>query len=218
MRFRSSSKPRVIALEGPAGVGKTTLSKQLLKQLTQVGVDAQIVPEFSQSDLGKVLATHAAYGQAKPSWTIGMAGTLAFIADKVHMLEIAAQSTDRVWICDRFVTSQLVLGLRGATSKPELELTENIIILVLASLKRSFSDDSVILLLEASHSMLKTRLETRLGRSLTLYELRDLADEINRYAELSPPLARWQHVRVHAEETGEELVSNVIETLASLWT
>src|SRR5438132_1501937 len=107
MIIPESDKPYLIALEGPAGAGKTTLQRALGQAFTDEGIRIHLVPEFSDSPLGGAIRNCAHFGQAKPSWLLGLSGILAFLSDKVHLLD-AARDPGVVWISDRFITSQLV--------------------------------------------------------------------------------------------------------------
>ncbi len=212
------SKPLLIALEGPAGAGKTTLQQHLWQQFLTQGVSAECIPEFSESDFGKNLRDNAQYGQAKPDWTIGIGGTLAFLADKIKLIEATNESPPRtVWISDRFVTSQLVLSIREIDDDREKEITENIILLALEWSASRFSSESLIVFLEAPLEVLEKRLSSRIGRSLTPGQSLHLQEEIYRYARLSYLLKGWNKINVSSTIPIHLLSHQLVNTISSRW-
>src|SRR5688572_4466909 len=98
--MRATEKPFLIAIEGPAGVGKTALQNFLCQALPFKGINAAALPEFSDSPLGTLLKQSAQYGQAKPPWTVELGGVLAFLADKVTSTERIIGLPTRVWVSD----------------------------------------------------------------------------------------------------------------------
>src|SRR5712692_1203611 len=75
MRLSASEKPRLIVIEGPAGVGKTTLTQHLSQRLAARGISTLALREFSDSPLGIALEDSSYYGQARPPWVLGVGGT-----------------------------------------------------------------------------------------------------------------------------------------------
>ncbi len=199
IRRSPSTKPRLLALEGPAGVGKTTLQYLLWRRLVRTGINAKRIPEFSKSRLGKDLRADAAYGKAPSGWITGMGGTFALLADKTKMLETASSQANTVWICDRLITSQLVLGIGLQNGESEREITKKIVYLLLNWIQERFSDDSVVVFLNAPLNVLKQRLQTRLGYPLTTDQTELLKKEIREFQRLSHSFSALNSISISSD-------------------
>src|SRR5947207_1104289 len=194
--MNAEEKPILIALEGPAGAGKTALQHFLCQELASRGINAAALPEFSDSSLGQLLKRHAGYGESKPSWTVGLGGLLAFLADKVSLIEGIRGLPKKIWISDRFLSSQLVLGLNEITSDWEKQLAKKIISETMEWASRQFSEGSLLIFLEAPVEVLAERLENRLGVRLLKTQRILLKDEVQEYRSLDLSLQRWKQLRV----------------------
>ncbi len=95
----------LVSIDGPGGVGKSTLTTQLAAQLTRNGVPAHATTEPSPSPLGD-FTRHA------PDRYHGLVLACLVAADRYHHLETAIQphlAAGEVVICDRYVPTSLVL-------------------------------------------------------------------------------------------------------------
>lgn len=218
MRSARHSKPRLIVLEGPAAVGKTTLQHLLWSELGADGITTKCIPEFSESVLGESLRDNSQFGDSKPDWMIGLGGTLAFLADKTKLLEDALRTPETVWICDRLITSQLVLGVKGITREREKELVMTMVRVLSGWIEASFAKDSIMILIEAPIAVLKNRLEARVGRPPTPDELRLLVEEIDSYAALKSFPDSWPCVRLNSNKPLKSILAETMGNIRSSWT
>jgi len=148
---------------------------------------------------------------------LGVGGTVAFLADKLKLLETAAEDRDTVYVSDRFVVTQLILGLRSVKGECEKKLTTDMISTALAWIELTFSDDSIVVILEADLQILRQRLEQRVGRKLTTTELRLLSDEICAYAGLEPNLVGWTRIKIHSTKPLESIASDLVSRILPIW-
>lgn len=101
----------VIAVEGPSCVGKTTLVGVLAAALTRHGIAATILPEFSDSPIGRALRDSYWVRDADvPAWKSGVAGMIAYLADKSAVLD-SHRALPGVMLSDRTFLTQRVLGM-----------------------------------------------------------------------------------------------------------
>ncbi|OLF11586.1 hypothetical protein BLA60_11610 [Actinophytocola xinjiangensis] len=94
-----------VTLDGPSGVGKTTVSTLLGEQLASQGVPTLVTATPSPSSIGE-LARHGTHEFHGPSLTCLVA------ADRYHQANIMispAVEQGTTVVCDRFVPSSLVL-------------------------------------------------------------------------------------------------------------
>lgn len=109
--------PSFIAIEGPNGVGKTTIASLLAERLTDVGdLPVHLTTEPTRTPLGQLLRTsEAVLG--------GRAYALAIAADRVEHIEteIIPKLDDGYHvITDRYVQSSLVLQVVDAVDRGEV--------------------------------------------------------------------------------------------------
>lgn len=211
--MKASEKPFLIALEGPAGVGKTALQHFICEELVSRGINAAALPEFSSSLLGELLERHAAYGEAKPSWSVELGGLLAYVADKVSLVEGIIGLPRDIFISDRFLSSQLILGVREITGQLERRLATKIISQTMEWAAQQFAENSVLVFLEAPVEMLAERLEQRLGATLLQTQRTLLDDEIREYRSLDFSLPRFKQVRVDATPPIEIVANQIISLI-----
>lgn len=210
-------RPRLVALEGAAGAGKTTLQRHLAEAFAAKGFKVGVISEFSGSPLGRRLHDVAGFGEPKPAWSLGLGGLLAFLADKLHSLEAVAAAPGRVWVVDRLVTSQLILGTRGIKTGREKDRARAIISLTQSWVEETFSAESVLVILEAPLEVLAERLRRRIGRALGPDQLRLLEDEAGGYANLDAAPSGWSIARVSATAPAELLAGQLTTTITSRW-
>ena len=95
----------LVSIDGPGGVGKSTLTSQLDAQLTRHGMPVHATTEPSRSPLGE-FARHA------PDHYHGLVLACLVVADRYHHLEAEIQphlAAGEVVITDRYVPTSLVL-------------------------------------------------------------------------------------------------------------
>lgn len=217
MYLPKSNKPRIIALEGAAGVGKTAVQRLLYQALVNKGIPVKIISEFTDSPLGEILKENCQYGSPRPNWLTNTGGTFAFLADKLHALEMASQMPEFIWITDRLITTQLILGLRDIHSELNKTLIREIISVLSSLVKGYFSNDSFLILLEAPLEELKKRMEERIGSPLEGEQLSLLKQEIQDYSNLDRSFEEWNSLRVIASGSIDLVVETLLDEVESKW-
>jgi len=205
-------RPRLLALEGPAGVGKTELAVAMESILSQSGKRVTLVSEFSQTPLGLALHPAAAYGQSEPrqQWIQGLGGSLAFLSDQVAQFEAVCPSDTDWIIADRFLISQIVLGIGHDVSKTLTLAIEEIVTALIRWVSSRFHERSVLVFLDASSGICRTRLEARTARPLREHEILQTELESERYRKLSQLSFPWKSVRLDAEREKEVLSAELL--------
>ncbi|MFE0020348.1 dTMP kinase [Amycolatopsis sp. NPDC059021] len=100
-----SNRGFLVTLDGPSGVGKTTVAALLRKRLREDGRDVLLTTTPSPSAIGR-LARHGTHDFR------GIELTLVVAADRYHHYRTVispALTAGQVVICDRFMPSSLVL-------------------------------------------------------------------------------------------------------------
>lgn len=95
----------LVSIDGPGGVGKSTLTTQLAAQLTRRGVSAHATTEPSRSPLGD-------FARQGPDRYRGLVLACLVAADRYHHLESEIRphlAAGEVVITDRYVPTSLVL-------------------------------------------------------------------------------------------------------------
>lgn len=178
-------KPNLIILEGPASVGKTALQKFLQNTLESKTMHVEILPEFSNNAIGRLLESNCKYGQPQPDWLQGISGLMLFIKDKINEINKAINNPNITWICDRFFCSQFILGLKSIRSKEDTLFAQKIIQQVSELYLKKISKVSLFIFLDGNVDILQKRLEMRIHRKLTKQELKSLNDDILGYRQLA---------------------------------
>ncbi len=96
---------RLLVVEGPNGVGKTTVCAHLAAELRAVDPRLHATTQPSQSPLGRLVRTAEATLTGRPL-------ALAIAADRAHQVEeeiIPHLNAGFIVVCDRYVPSSLVL-------------------------------------------------------------------------------------------------------------
>lgn len=211
-----AGKPRLLALEGPAGAGKTTLLDPVLRELERRGLRAHALAEFSSSPLGDSLREGAGFGAGgRASWMCGLAGLLAFLADRVARLENAAVDPEAIYVCDRFLISETALALRAIRPSPERIAGARILRSLLAWARARFAEDSIIVLLDSDQ--LEGRLQRRLGRDLEPELRARLTTERARYRRLSGLSLGWTIHAVSSDAAPDGLAADLVSWALRAW-
>lgn len=210
-------KPILIIIEGPAGVGKTTMQDFLHNSLSLKSIAVNTLPEFSNNRLGKLIEEHSCYGYDKPNWLIGINGLLLFLADKINVLEIAQMDREKIWLCDRFIPTQFVLGLQAIRSKEDSLFAKETIQRIFDWSLKKISEQSVFVFLDGNVDVLQSRLEKRIGRKLNQQELNNLEYEINGYRKLANSIETNNIFVVDANHSINNVGNKISKLIYSVW-
>lgn len=168
--FKTKVPPRLLALEGPSGVGKTTLFNLLALNEELNKRQLGLVGEFSETPYGQALDQNCTNSYDK-RWDLNLGGLIAYIADKTLEFNRVLSTNPEVIIADRFFSTQRILSLPLIK---DLDCRETGITLICELenwARRKFAPNSLIVVLTATSGTLKNRLGRRLGRELTEQEL-----------------------------------------------
>lgn len=209
--------PRLIILEGPAGVGKTSLSHYLQAQLSRLNVSSAIIPEFSISPMGNLLEKSCPFGSVVPEWLCGLEGSMAFLSDKLYSIQQTKNHSANIWIADRFTVSQLILGVMATDIKEERETLKALIRRLTSFAACHFSSDSLFVCLDAPFEVLTARLERRMKRKFTTQELEMLEHETSQFRLIGNPLAPWEKHNCTTLESLEKVGDNILNHVKDKW-
>jgi dTMP kinase len=137
---------RFISIDGPNGVGKSTLIKALEQSLTQQGLRVHLTKELTDTALGRFIRQHHKRYQAK---------TLAFFlaADRQNHIEkdiLPALHDHDIVLSDRYVASSLVYQRLDGVSLP-----------FLWSINKNFLKPDLSLIVLASPEIIAKRMRRR---------------------------------------------------------
>jgi dTMP kinase len=96
-----------ICIEGLDASGKTTHTRQLVRDLQQKGFDATYTTEPSRGKIGKFIRTYVLQREKRVS---SLVEALLFAADRVDHVETGikpALQKDKIVVCDRYLYSSL---------------------------------------------------------------------------------------------------------------
>jgi dTMP kinase len=136
----------LVSIDGPGGVGKSTLTSQLAVQLTRRGVSAHATAEPSGSPLGD-FARHA------PERYHGLVLACLVAADRYHHLETEVQphlAAGEVVVTDRYVPTSLVL-----------QRSDGVDLDFIRQLNRHAPCPDLVVILQADPAVLAARLAAR---------------------------------------------------------
>lgn len=170
----------VIAVEGPSCVGKTTLVAVLASTLTRAGATSTVLPEFSDSPLGRALADSYWVRDAEvPAWKSGVAGMIAYLADKSAVLD-SHRSLPGIMLSDRTFLTQRVLGM--ARIDPGERPAAHRLVDAAEEWRDSVTTTTTLALMCRTETLVE-RWSQRLGRDLDADERERLAVERAEYLE-----------------------------------
>ncbi len=135
-----------VTLDGPSGVGKTTVSRLLHNRLTTRGLPVVLTSQPSSSPIGE-LVRHGTYEYH------GIALACLIAADRYHHVAVMvrqALAVGRIVVCDRYVPSSLVLDRLDG-----VELT------FLFELYRDIDWPDLAIFMSADPALCRARLEAR---------------------------------------------------------
>ena len=142
---------------------------------------------------------------------------MIFLADKVEVLENAQYDKEKLWICDRFITTQYILGLKEIGDKRDNLFAKEIIQRVFDWSLEKISKQSVFIFLDSTIDILQKRLEIRTKRNLTLQELNNLEFEINGYKNLANSIEAKNTFIVEANNSVSEIGNQIMKLIYSTW-
>jgi len=214
---KNRHNPTLIILEGPTGVGKTTIQDFLQNALKSKKIHVDILPEFSKNKLGQLIEKNSHYGQEKPEWLMGISGLMLFLADKINRIETARMDAGKIWICDRFISTEFILGLKTISGKEDNLFAQETIQQVFEWSLKKISKHSVFVFFDANVDILQGRLEKRIARRLTQQELINLDDEVREYRQL---VNSWKNQNTFVVENNSsvDIVGNkILNWIYSKW-
>lgn len=193
---------KFIVIEGPNGVGKTTLCSTLSRSLTEQGVDSIVVREPSGTPFGEIIRS----GEASLT---GRALALAVAADRHHQQETLVQplvESGKVVISDRYVPSSLVLQQLDGLSLEEVW-----------QYNRHLPSADHIFYLDEAPSVIQRRVDSR-GKNRSRLEIEGSAErEVKLYREaytfLSDLLWTQEYISCQ-QKSPEEICNRVLRSLA----
>ena len=157
-------KKKLIILEGPTGSGKTSVRRLLFSSLNLKNL--AIIPEFSTTDVGRILYLNSSIVKKQPEHLTGINGALIYLADKIYFIkETLRNSNSEIVIFDRFIMSQIILGQYFINDIKEANALEQSILEINDWLLDIFSEKSTIYLFDAPSEILIQRMgeKTRAG-------------------------------------------------------
>jgi thymidylate kinase len=210
-------KPCLIIIEGPAGVGKTTMQKYLLDTFSIKNMSIDSLPEFSNNEIGLLIKENCQYENENPNWLSGINGLMLFLADKISVLETTYHEWEKIWICDRFITTQFVLGLNAISNEKDSLLAKETIQRVFEWSLEKISEQSIFIFLDSNLDILQSRLENRINRSLTKLELNNLELEINGYRKLANSIEAKNVFIIEANHSVNDVGNKISKLIYSVW-
>lgn len=164
-----------VTLDGPGGVGKTTVSRLLADELRGRGVAVEATTEPTPTPLGRYIRDNADTHR-------GIALACLVAGDRHHHLSHMIQpaiGAGRIVICDRYLPSSLVLQVHdGVPASQVWQLNDGV----------GVPDLAVIM--TATPSLLNTRLAARGAHNRFERDVDSSAREAVRFSEVSDELRR----------------------------
>lgn len=189
-----------IAIEGPSGVGKSTLGNALADALRTAGVDVLETKQPTSSPLGELARSMA-------NDLRGVALALLVAADRYHHLSstiLPALEAGRVVICDRYVPSSMVLQTLDGVAGEFIE-----------ALNEFAPPPDLYVFLEGQPRENRERSSRRGRRDRFHYDV-TAHEEADRYREVAEALANGGTPTLRADVTGrtaEEVATPLIDEI-----
>ena len=200
--------PRLIAIEGPAGAGKSTLTSALVDRLRILGRTAAAVDEFSSSPVGGLLKRVSCFGGDRHRAFKGIQGALVYFADKYYQFQHTRH--EEVVVADRSFLTQGILGTQSAPDEASRDLVHALVRLLEDSVSGLFSGDSMVVFLHAPVGTLKGRVERRAQRALSCRQSELLRLEAEAYLRCAlRGGSRFSRISLDARNSVDELVQAV---------
>ncbi|MDX2303858.1 MAG: hypothetical protein NW226_13715 [Microscillaceae bacterium] len=208
--------PILLVFEGPSGTGKTTLQHHLGQYLQHKNLKIKILPEFSTSPLGRIIAQYSKFGHELPFFLRGLNGALAYLSDKLYLLEKNLSSANEILILDRFILSQWILGSYFIKDEHSKQVLQQIIMQTKKWIEANFSQKSVIILLQSSSESLVARLEKREEFILDSENKAFLQQNVSDYNNFDYNLFEWNKLYLNSERPLPETLENLIHDIDKL--
>ena len=172
----------LICIEGPAGVGKTTLCRALVKEYLSLEMDVAWIDEFSATELGEALSLRLAKFSDAPAPWPPFETMMLCVQDKLSALSMRCLKAGIV-ILDRGFITQRVLAIPLMQDLAERGFAESVIRLLDHWLATQYCMSTFVLRISFAENI--ARLERRLDRTLSRREKGLLHQERSRYALLT---------------------------------
>jgi dTMP kinase len=191
---------KFIAIDGPNGVGKSTIIKAVENKLLLHGADVFVTKEPTDTDLGIFLRKFAEERDG-----LGLACLVA--ADRYEHLKneiIPMLEQSKIVITDRYVLSSLILqGMDGVDSKFIMDINNKII------------KPDLQVVLSANEKVIQSRLGER--KNLTRFEKDYHSRDELQYMELGVKVLRDLKINVEYISNECDLDSNVDRIVSSIF-
>jgi len=200
MSVRSSlrrGEPVFLTIDGPNGVGKTTICRELGARLTARGVPVALVREPSESAVGS-------FARSQEHQLVGLPLAVLVVADRYLQVETEikpALSAGVMVVCDRYVASTLVL-----------QRIDGIDLALLWEMNASALEPDLSVLLSASPTTLYERLGQR-GRISRFDRLDGVAELEVQYFRDAAEVLRGAGYRVLPIDTDHVPIAQVADQI-----
>ena len=217
MDLMSVRRPRLVALEGPAGVGKTTLTRAIADHLHASGSSVTILPEFQRDTLGDEIARESAFGiEDRPPWLSGLAGRLIYLSSHIQAFEsVLLKSTDWI-VADRFLLSDLVYLQLSKLDHARTNVARQAIMSTARWLEDRLDATSVIIQLLRDSRLQTLTLEQKHARPWSPSLERHVLNENSAFSENSG-LLPWCTLPVKVVGTPSSQARELLRRLSNGW-
>jgi len=177
-------KCRLIIIEGPSGSGKSTIAKKIKNHIEEMNFKVGLIPEFSKSKIGKLLEENSKFGEVQDDNFKALCGILLYINDKVSLIKSISNVDCDYVIADRFITTQLILGLPTIKNENERAIIKSLICDLENELVKNFKSYSAFNL-NVNLDILINRLTNRTNKKLNRTDIMNLTHQIEAYEQLN---------------------------------
>ncbi|GAA3808904.1 dTMP kinase [Sphaerisporangium flaviroseum] len=195
----------LVALDGPGGAGKSSMTRQLFDALTGAGLPVLATTEPSRTELGE-LARHGTDTYR------GLAYACLIAADRYHHLDseiTPALQAGRLVLCDRYIASSLVL-----------QRLDGVPLEFLRHLAAHVPPPDMQIILTADPGLLRQRLDERGTHSRYERDLSSCRREHELYAETARLLREDGVYLLHVDTSTvspAELTAELAVQITALW-